>query len=327
MASFFSEIGHDIGDFFKSPIGKDIAIGGGALLGLTGVGLGVDALAGGGLLAGLLGGGEAAGAGVAADVGAAADAAALPAAATLTAGTAPFDVGSAFGGSAGAFTGDLTGAGDAAAAGIPISGSPIGAPPSSPGFFSNLGSTLVKDLSNPLKDLGILTAGGGLIYNLMQGNKPPAGTSQLQNEAAYQGAQGAQLQSYLASGTLPPGLQAAVTQATAAAKATAISNAARNGQNTDPTQNSALAQQLASIDQNAIITTAQVGEQLLQQGLSESQLSSQIYETLVKIDETQRQQIGSSIMSFAGALGGGIKIGGGSSGGTTINLPQGTTVS
>ena len=65
-------------------------------------------------------------------------------------------------------------------------------------------------------------AGGGLAYNLSQGQKPTAIQSQLQGQANQAGATGSQLSGYLTSGTLPPGLQTGVDNALAADKAHAV---------------------------------------------------------------------------------------------------------
>lgn len=189
-----------------------------------------------------------------------------------------------------------------------------------PSFLSNLVSGATNSLTkNPL---GILAAGTGLGLSILRGNQTDPNQAQLQAEAPGLQAQGAaltasgqQLQTYLTNGTLPPGQQAAVTQAVQAAKARIIANAAANGQNTNPTQNSALAQDLAAADQNGVVMAGQLeqqlfssGTQLLQTGLSETGLSEQIYETLVKMDQTNNNALMASIASMAAALGGGTKI-------------------
>jgi hypothetical protein len=57
---------------------------------------------------------------------------------------------------------------------------------------------------------------------------------------------------------------------------------------------------------------AQAQIQMLNTGLQETGLSTQLYETLVKLDQGQNDQLMKAISSFAAALGGG--------GGTTIKL-------
>jgi hypothetical protein len=179
-------------------------------------------------------------------------------------------------------------------------------------LFGGAGKSLT---SNPL---GILAGVGGLAYSVMDGKKISEAQQQLQQQAASLNEQGKQIMGYLTSGTLPAGLKAGLDQATAAARAKVISNYAAQGQNTDPTQNSALAQQLAMIEQQAIITTAQIGQQLYSTGLQESGLSSQLYTQLAQLDQTQTGRVGQAIASMAAALSGGrggapgvnLKIGG-----------------
>ena len=173
---------------------------------------------------------------------------------------------------------------------------------SSGGLLDSLG------IKNPL---GAAIGAAGLGYSVLQGQKAPAYSPELQAQASALNAQGQQLLSYLQNGNLPPGLQASLDQATSAAKAKIISNFASQGLNTDPTQNTALAQQLAQVDQQALISTAQIGQQLMTTGLQEAGLSSSLYQTLANIDQTQTANIGKSISSFASALsgtGGGINI-------------------
>ena len=193
-------------------------------------------------------------------------------------------------------------------------------PASSPSFFQQLVQGATNSVTkNPL---GILASGAGLGLSILRGNQTDPNQAALQNEAPGLAAQGAalpasgqQLQTYLTNGTLPPGQQAAVTQAVQAAKARIIQNHASNGENTDPTQNSALAQELSAADQNGVVMAGQLeqqlfssGTQLLQTGLSETGLSEQIYETLVKMDQTNNNALMASIASMAAALGGGTRL-------------------
>lgn len=172
------------------------------------------------------------------------------------------------------------------------------------GFFDNLISGLTGSVTkNPLGAVGALAAGGGLINNLIQGQKQDPAAQQLQALANQLGPQASQLQSYLANGTLPPGMQASVDQATAAAKARVISSYASRGQSTDPSQNSALAQELSSIDQNAVVSAGQLAVQLYQQGVSETQINAQIYNALLNADQAQAKQTQDALGSFASALG------------------------
>ena len=157
-------------------------------------------------------------------------------------------------------------------------------------------------IKNPLQTA---IGAAGLGYNMLQGQQAPKFSPEMQAQAANLDANGKQLMSYLQSGNLPPGLKTSLDQATASAKAKIISNFASQGLNTDPTQNSVLAQQLAQVDQQAVISTAQMGQQLMQSGLAQSGLSSDLYKTLANIDATQTANIGKAIANFASSLGGG----------------------
>lgn len=160
---------------------------------------------------------------------------------------------------------------------------------------------------NPLTTLGQGISGGALAYNLINGQKTPANEKVLQGTAGALNAQGQQLASYLQSGTLPTGLQQQVQQANAAAKARVIANHAHNGMGTDPSQNSALAQELNSIDQQSAIQIAQIGQQLLTTGIQETGLANQLYLQLIGLDQKQTALTGQAIANFAAALSGGYK--------------------
>jgi hypothetical protein len=221
---------------------------------------------------------------------------------------------------------DLSTIGAGTDAGAPLNILPGTATPATGGASGSGGflNSLISGASNSItkNPLGIAVAGGALGYDILKGNPNTAAENQLNADAQNlqgQGAQltgvGQQLTSYLQNGTLPPGQQAAVTQAVQAQKARIIANAAANGQNTNPTQNSALAQDLAAADMQGLATAgqletqlAQTGTQLISTGLNATGLSSQIYEALVKIDQTNNNQLMTAIASMAAALGGGTKI-------------------
>lgn len=122
-------------------------------------------------------------------------------------------------------------------------------------------------------------------------------------------AQGSDLASYISKGTLPPAFQTSLDQATKAAKTQAVSQAASMGLPTDPTKNTALGDRLAQIDQNAVVQSAQLmqqlattGNSLIQSGLSQAQLQQQIYQSLINTDMQQTKNTGAAIANFASAL-------------------------
>jgi hypothetical protein len=264
-------------------------------------------------------------------------------------GTTPVAAGaSSFGGPAAAPT--IPGGPTLSAPGGATSLAPAAAGAAPTDATSSWSDMLKKGLtSNPL---GAAIAAGGLGYNIYQGQKTTANqqalldvakTAQTNNKAmtdagvAQVGANqanaapvlatGEKLIDPLATGNLPPQYQSIVDNAINDAKTNAISNAAKNGQNTDPTQNTALAQQLAQIDNQRSSMTAQVAQQLastgsglvnaglgvgnasasslLSGGQNAAGLSGQLYSTLTNLDNTQAQQTAKAIAALAQSLNGG----------------------
>ena len=190
----------------------------------------------------------------------------------------------------------------AAATGAAASAPAAGGDSKDKGVLDSLG------IKNPL---GAAIGAAGLGYSVLQGQQAAKYSPEMQAQAEALSAQGKQLLSYLNSGTLPAGLQQSLTQATSAAKAKIISNFASQGLNTDPAQNTALAAQLNQVDQQALISTAQIGQQLMTSGIQETGLSSDLYKTLANIDQTQTANIGKAIAGFASSIsgsGGGINL-------------------
>ena len=143
-----------------------------------------------------------------------------------------------------------------------------------------------------------LIAGGGLALSALRGNTPVAGQGALSAEAASLAANGATLQGYLSSGTLPAGVQQSIVQATDAAKASIRSRYAAMGQS----GSSAEMQDLASVDQHAATQGATIATQLLNTGISETGLSEQIYANLLNAATQQNAQLGQAIGNFATSL-------------------------
>jgi hypothetical protein len=197
---------------------------------------------------------------------------------------------------------NIAGAGPGATAGT--------APAAASGGGFNLNSLLTGAENSITKNpLGLALGAGGLGYALYNGQKQDAAVNALNSQANAASTEGATLTNYLNTGTLPAGLQASVDQATASAIANAKANAAAQGLPTDPTQNTALAATIASIQQQGPIIAAQIGETLAQTGASYAGLSGQLYTALAGIDQTQTQSIGKAIASMAAALNtGGTKI-------------------
>lgn len=191
-----------------------------------------------------------------------------------------------------------------ALAGAPATTGPM-APTPGGGLWDSATGALKGLGVTPMQAAGAAVGAGGLAYNMMQGQKPLADQAALQGQATQLSAQGQQFMKYLQQGKLPKGMQLLVDKQTNAAKAMAISNAAKNGQSTDPTTNTQLADAINAANQQATMQVAQMGEMLFKQGLSETQVSAQIMEYLTKLDEQQTQNMGMAIMNFASALSGG----------------------
>lgn len=197
-----------------------------------------------------------------------------------------------------------------------------GAPTSAWSQFANdplgtLGNGAVKSVtSNPL---GIGAGLAGLGYSIYAGQKTDKNVAALETQATLQAQQGQQLESYLQTGTLPPGLAAQMSQAVAANKARIISNYAAQGQSTDPTKNSALAQDLNSVDMQAQAMQGQIATQLLSSGQNAVNMSDQLYQSLAQIDMTQAQNMGKAIANFASSLAGKTNV---SVGGAGVTLQQ-----
>lgn len=185
-------------------------------------------------------------------------------------------------------------------------GGSIGAAPEAPGFLSKMGTNAMNYVqNNPFSALGAGVGAAGLAYNLMQGQKTSPNIAALQSQAGQMSAQAKQLMSYLQQGTLPPGLQAAATNASQAMKARIVANHAKNGMSTDPSQNSALAQELNGVDSKIFEMIATQGVQLLNSGITLSGLSTNLYGMLEQLDRQKSAQTGQAIANFAAALNGG----------------------
>lgn len=183
-------------------------------------------------------------------------------------------------------------------------------------LLGKAGTGAIKSLtSNPL---GVALGAGGLGYSIYNGMQQTANekalTSQASQANANSGAleaQGQGLVNYLTSGTLPAGYQTQVTQAINSAIANAKSNAAAQGLSTDPTQNTALAAEIESIQNQQPILQEQIASQLagtgtslINAGAGAAGLSGSLYSTLVQNDTTQATNAGKAIATLAAALNG-----------------------
>jgi hypothetical protein len=193
------------------------------------------------------------------------------------------------------------------------------------GLLDKIGNSLTNNIP------GIALGAAGLGYNILQGQKDSYNKAALTTDANIAAGNSQQmvqsgeaLQQYLTSGTLPPAYQQQVDQAIADAKTQAISNAASQGQSTDPTQNTSLAASLAKIEASKAGMQTQVASQLFSSGSSlvgsgiqSAGLSGQLFQSLVANDTTQAANTGKAIAALAAAMNGKSQA---SIGGQTITV-------
>lgn len=180
--------------------------------------------------------------------------------------------------------GDLAAVGDAAA------------PAASSGLsLGGLGSLLPN---NPLSLAGPAVAGGGLLYDVLKGNQKPANYGALEAQAGQANQQAGQLEGYLTSGQLPAGVQASLD----AAKQSAIAAVKGQYANRGMSGSSAEQQDLAGIEEQVASQGATIAQNLYNTGLSQAQLSDQIYAELMQAMVQQDQQMSTAVGNFAGSL-------------------------
>ena len=159
------------------------------------------------------------------------------------------------------------------------------------GLASKAGSWLAK---NPMSVL----SGLGMAYNMMKGNQPPRYSAELQAQAAALQAQGAQLQGYLTSGTLPPGIGSALSGAHDSAAAAIRSRYANMGM----AGSSAEMQDLNNLAQTTVSQGADIANKLLATGVSEQQFASGLYQNLMATSMQQDTNMSNAISGFTNAM-------------------------
>jgi hypothetical protein len=139
-------------------------------------------------------------------------------------------------------------------------------------------------------------------YDLSRpGIKSLPGYEGLSNAAATLGPQGTQLASYITSGTLPAGAQAALDQGTQSAIANIRSNFAGRGMSGSSEEASAI----AMVQQNKAVQGSQIASELLGKGIQESSLSAELYKSILNANVTQNDATATAISQLVGALAGG----------------------
>jgi hypothetical protein len=143
-------------------------------------------------------------------------------------------------------------------------------------------------------------AGGGLLYSMLKGNQKPEFQPQVTQAAQNLNSQGQELQGYLTTGTLPPGVQAGLNSAQQSAIATIKSQYASRGMS----GSSAEAQDISNLNATVVAQGASIATNLLAQGVSEEDMSAQLYQSLMQTSMQQDAQLSSSVANFSGALAG-----------------------
>ncbi len=241
-----------------------------------------------------------------------------------TGGTVP-GLGDVMSAPAGPVTGDLasitggapvdagitTGPNAVSAGGVPAAGSPPG----------NWYDSIVNSVTHPTLG-GVAQAAGvgasaiGLGSALFRGNPNSAAADKLTNIGGFgtavagtQTATGQALQSYLLSGTLPPSMVAGVQQYVTGQKAKITAGYAARGMPTQPGSNSALDADLARVEQDALVMTGKLEQQLfdagtgaVNAGLTAAQLSEGAYKTLSDIDQSNKKAYTDAMTQFAASL-------------------------
>lgn len=174
-------------------------------------------------------------------------------------------------------------------------------------FTGNVGhGQLVGDAAKALTGFGPgglvkdILAGGGLIASLLKGNQPLQGQKQLQQAADTSTQQSKTLETYLMSGTLPPGMQAGLDQAYNDAAATIRSRYAQTGMS----GSSAEETDLQNLRTRLQAQGAQQALSLFQSGLSEAQISERLYYDLMQAQIQQDTGFQGAIGNFVSGLAG-----------------------
>lgn len=141
----------------------------------------------------------------------------------------------------------------------------------------------------------ILLPGALLGYEAIKGNQTLPGEAAISAEASQLGQQSQQLQSYLNSGTLPPGISTALKQASTQAEATIRSQYASRGMS----GSSAEAADLANVQNTIVSQGAGIAQSLLQTGVQEAGLAANLYSSIMTTALQQDNQLGSAITALA----------------------------
>lgn len=152
-------------------------------------------------------------------------------------------------------------------------------------------------------NLSMIPSLAGLGLAAVQGNKTLKGQNQVAGEANQLAAQGQQLQSYLQSGTLPPGTEQSINEASASAVAAIRSKYAAMGMS----GSSAEQQDIANAEAQAASQGTDIAMNLLKTGINESGIASNLYNNILQTSLGQSKELSNVGSSFFSSLSGGGK--------------------
>lgn len=189
----------------------------------------------------------------------------------------------------------------------PLSSVAAGDVASLPGVFGS-GTQAPTGIQKLLSSLGISSPGKLVLPAAALGyaalNQGPSKEQKaLLRQAQQLGAQGQQLAGYLQNGTLPPGAQAGLDQAAASAKAAIRSQYAKMGLSGSTMERQAL----AAVDERIKAQGFAYAANLLNQGVSETGLSGQLYNYLINANQRQNDALSAAIANFVGSAAGGTQ--------------------
>ena len=159
------------------------------------------------------------------------------------------------------------------------------------GLAGQAGNFLSKNASSILSALG-------LAANMAKGQQPPKYSGNLQAQADAMNARGAQLQGYLTSGTLPPGIGDALAGAHDSAAASIRGRYAKMGMS----GSSAEMQDLNNLAQTTVSQGADIANKLLATGVSQQQFAAGLYQNLMATSMQQDVAMSNAISGFTNAM-------------------------
>lgn len=185
----------------------------------------------------------------------------------------------------------------ATAAAAPAAGS------ASSGGVSGILNTLGKDVSKAFSTnpIGSIDNVLGIIQQNQQQGALNKEVKQAENLITNNNRQASGLEAALFTGQLPPGAQAAVNQATEAAKAAVRSKYASLGL----TGSSMEAQDIANVDQQAASQIFSLASDLYKTGISQSGLSTELYNAILQAQGGLANESRNALTNYAAAIGGG----------------------